>query len=59
VSRADKIDDKDERNTEALLIKCELTEKTKEYKYKYYIMFNLTADILYWETSISSYYNDY
>jgi len=47
VSRADKIDDKDERNTEALLIKCELTEKTKEYKYKYYIMFNLTADILY------------
>jgi len=57
--RADKIDSKNERNAEVLLIKCELTEKMKEYKCEYYVMFNLTADILYWEISISSYYNSY
>ncbi len=56
---ANRIDDKDERNTKVLTIKCKLTEKIKEYKCDYYAMFNLTADILYWETSISSYHNDY
>jgi len=57
--RADRIDDKDERNAEASLIKCKLTEKMKEYKCEYHIMFNLIADILYWETSINSYHNNY
>ncbi len=59
MSEADRIDNKDERNAEVLLIKCELTEKTKEHKYEYYAMFNLTINILYWETSISHYYNNY
>jgi len=47
VSRADEIDDKDERNTDVLMIKCELIEKMKEYKCDYHTMFILTVDILY------------